>query len=274
MLFDLSSPRRRRFIRVVYSLLAFLFFIGFVGFGIGGEVGSGGGLLDAIGLSDDSSGDTDAAEDSISDAEEKLEADPQNERALADLVLGKIQLGNAAAETDDAGNVTPSTESLEQWQQASDDYQRYLDLEPRRPNSGAAGQLLSVYSYLLNETYQDAAEGEGRAADVQALLDDATEVASVSAEANPGQGPLAQLALFAYAAGDEKAGDAAADEALTAEGDLARGQVKRTLKSYRKQGKETQTAIAELEKETGGQSAGEQALEDPFGDLGGASTSP
>ena len=48
MLFDLKTGKRRRVVQVVFGFLAFIFFISFVGFGIGSDVS--GGLFDAIGL--------------------------------------------------------------------------------------------------------------------------------------------------------------------------------------------------------------------------------
>ncbi len=53
MLFDLKSGKRRRVVQVVFGFLAFIFFISFVGFGIGSGVS--GGMFDAIGLGGDDS---------------------------------------------------------------------------------------------------------------------------------------------------------------------------------------------------------------------------
>ena len=82
MLFDTSSPGRKRVIRIVYSLLAALFLIGFVGFGVGGNF-SGGGILDATRdhRLDDSS-TSDAFSQQIDDQEAKVAKDPRNENAL------------------------------------------------------------------------------------------------------------------------------------------------------------------------------------------------
>ena len=54
MLFDLKSGKRRRVVQIVFGGLAFLFFISFVGFGIGSDVT--GGIFDAIGLGGSGSG--------------------------------------------------------------------------------------------------------------------------------------------------------------------------------------------------------------------------
>jgi hypothetical protein len=51
MIFDLKSGKRRRVVQVVFGFLAFIFFISFVGFGIGSDVS--GGIFDAIGLGGD-----------------------------------------------------------------------------------------------------------------------------------------------------------------------------------------------------------------------------
>ena len=53
MIFDLKSGKRRRVVQVVFGFLAFIFFISFVGFGIGSDVT--GGIFDALGIGGGSS---------------------------------------------------------------------------------------------------------------------------------------------------------------------------------------------------------------------------
>src|SRR5215217_2464687 len=84
MLFDLKSGKRRRVVQVVFGFLAFIFFISFVGFGVGSDVT--GGIFDAIGLGGGSSSSDPQYEQSIEDAEATLEDDPGNSNALLDLV--------------------------------------------------------------------------------------------------------------------------------------------------------------------------------------------
>ena len=68
-------------VQVVFGFLAFIFFISFVGFGIGSDVS--GGIFDAIGLGGGDSASTPEYEQQIEDANETLDG-PDNERALLD----------------------------------------------------------------------------------------------------------------------------------------------------------------------------------------------
>lgn len=270
MLFDTSSPGRKRVLRIVYSVLAFLFFIGFVGFGIGGEVG-GGGILDGLTGGGGGGDAAELAQDDVEAAEERLAADPSNERALADLILARVQLGNARFEVDDQGAGTPTDESFEQYALAAEAWERYVELDPERPSAAAAGQLVGLYPLIFDQTYQEAlsAPGSTTSAELNELLAGAQDAAEVQAEQSPGQGPYLQVALFAYARGDERAAQAARRDALGAEGDIPRKSLERTFDQYAKQGERIQKAIEALDKLGGGREAGEEALTNPFGGLGG-----
>lgn len=130
MLFDLSNPRRKNVIRVAYAVLALLFVVGFVGFGIGGELG-GGGIVDS--LTGGGSGSTAGQyEQQIEDAEETLETDPTNQEALAELALYRAQSGFAQLEFDEqTGQPTGLTEeSRDEFEAAIEAWNRYLDTEP------------------------------------------------------------------------------------------------------------------------------------------------
>ena len=59
MIFDLKSGKRRRVVQIVFGFLAFVFFISFVGFGIGSDVS--GGIFDAIGLGGNDTSSTPAS---------------------------------------------------------------------------------------------------------------------------------------------------------------------------------------------------------------------
>src|SRR5918996_5601076 len=99
MLFDLRG-KRRRFIQVVYGLLAALFFISFVGFGIGSDVS--GGIFDALGVGGgDTSSSNPQYDEDIEDAEQRLEQDPKDEQALQQLAQTHYLAGQAALETDE-----------------------------------------------------------------------------------------------------------------------------------------------------------------------------
>ncbi len=74
MLFELGG-KRKRVIQVIYVFLALLLAIGLVGLGIGGS--ANGGIFDALGLTDGSSGGSSQFDTQIDNANEKLDAEPR-----------------------------------------------------------------------------------------------------------------------------------------------------------------------------------------------------
>jgi hypothetical protein len=80
VLFDLRG-KRRRLVQVSFAMLALLFLVGFLGFGIG--VGGGpGGIFDALGISNSSNtggSSTAAIQDVIVAANAKLAKNPNDE---------------------------------------------------------------------------------------------------------------------------------------------------------------------------------------------------
>ena len=86
MIFDLKSGKRRKVVQVVFGMLAFIFFISFVGFGVGSGGGIGG-IFDAIGLGGGSSSSSDPQFDQqISDAQDAIAANPKSATGYADLI--------------------------------------------------------------------------------------------------------------------------------------------------------------------------------------------
>lgn len=254
MLFDLTSPRRKRIIRVVYGLLALLFFVGFVGFGVGGNFG-GGGLLDALGIGGDDSGDGVSAEQykqQIEDAEAKLDANPEDPRALANLAQYRYLSGQVQLAVDEQTGVPSLTEeSRGEFERAIDAWSRYLGTDPAKPDVGAAGQIIRAYVFL-----NDA----GGAAEAQQIL----------ADANPSGGTYATLAYYRYADFDFKRGDEAAKQAVENAEPGQSKQLEKELDRLRKQAEEQKKAIDALPK--GEELPGGPSLGDPLGGLGGAST--
>src|SRR3954454_24210695 len=84
MIFDLKSGKRRRVVQVVFGILAFIFFISFVGFGVGSGNGVGG-IFDALGIGGGSSSSSPQFQSDIDDANKTLETDPNNQEALLSL---------------------------------------------------------------------------------------------------------------------------------------------------------------------------------------------
>lgn len=255
MLFDLTSPGRKRVVRVVYGFLAVIFGGGFIFFGTGGEV-SGGGLLD--GLFGDGHGGSTAAqyEQQVEDAEKKLETDPDNPRALTDLIQYRFLSGQAQLEFDQAtGQPTGLTEdSRGEFEKVVTTWDTYLATEPKKIKTATASNVVNAYRFL------DDAKG---AADAQQIL----------AEDNPSAASYAALANLRYLDLDIKAGDAAKAKALAkAKSDVAK-QIDSQLTTLRKQVLRFQKQQAKLPKS---ENQGSEALGNPFGGLspGGDTLTP
>lgn len=253
MLFDLRSGKRKRVVQVVYGGLAFLFFAGFVMFGIGSDVS--GGLGDVLGLGD-SSGTGQAGsqyEDQIDRAEERLAEDPKDTAALRDLAtahyfLGQLQLGQADPET---GLPDVTSEAQADLGAAADAWERYLELEKRQADAGVAGTMVQAYILLNN------AAGAARAQEVVA-------------EDQPSSNTYGNLALFLYSAGEVGQGDAAAERAVAEASGAEREDIEKQLGKLRDQAIQYQKALEKAP----ASATGENPLQNPFGGFGTGATAP
>lgn len=249
MIFDLKSGKRRRVIQVVFGFLAFIFFISFVGFGIGSDVS--GGIFDAIGLGGGGDSSNPEYEQQIEDANETLETDPENERALLDLAGAYFR---SATET--GVNVNPQTGVIEISEGSRSDleqsivaWERYLETKPRRPDTTAAAQAAESYRYLLD-------------------ADGAAEAQAIVAEAQDSSSAYAQLAIYLYADGQIKQGDAAGEQAVEAAEASQRQAIRKNMDTLAEQARKQKKQLAQGP--PGGASGGGQGIEDPFGGLSGA----
>lgn len=242
MLFDLSSPGRKNVIRVVYGILALLFLVGFVGFGIGGEFGSGG-IIDSLTGGGGGGSTAEQFEDQIEDAEKQLETDPQNQRALEELITLRFQSGQIQMEVDESGVPSVTEDARGELEAAVEAWTRYVDTKPAKVDVTAASSAVNAYRFLED------AEG---AAEAQELL----------AEADPSTNSYSTLAFFRYVAYDFKAGDEAVARAVEQAKPAERKRVKRQLDGIRKQAVRLEKAQSKLPE--GSEGAG---LQDPFGGL-------
>ena len=251
MLFDLSSPGRKNVVRVVFGFLALIFAVGFIGFGIGGEIG-GGGIVDSI-TGGGGSDTADQYEQQIEDAESTLETDPENQRALANLAQYRYLSGQAQLEIDEAtGQPTLTEESRGEFEKAIDAFTRYLDTKPEKPDVGSAGQVVQAYVFLGD------AEGAARA---QQIL----------ADANPSAGTYSTLAYYLFADLNFKAAEKAVERALAEAKPGERKSIEKQLDQLRKAAEKQKKQAAQLPESATGGGTG---IEDPFGglapDAGGA----
>jgi tetratricopeptide (TPR) repeat protein len=245
MLFDLSSPGRKTAVRIVFGLLALLFAVGFIGFGIGSESGSGG-FFDSLTGGD---GDGDTAEQfqqQIEDAESRLESNPNDERSLANLVQYRFLSGQSQLEVDEATGqpIGLSEESRNEFEAAVEAWDRYERADPARVDVTAASYAAQAFAYL--------GDAEGAANAQEAL-----------AEARPITNNYFLLARFRYADFDFKGGDEAADLAVKEAPADQRKQVERALDQVREQAVKLEK---QTEKQAGAETGGAE-LESPFGGL-------
>ena len=244
MLFDLTSPGRKTAVRIIFGFLAVIFAVGFIGFGIGGELG-GGGIIDSI--SGNSGSTDDAFEQQIEDAEEAVEKDPNDSDALAELVLLRSQSGDAQLEVDEETG-TPvglSDESREEYEKAVSVWQQYLDTKPRKINVAAANAVVQSYRFLGDV---------GGAVDAQRAL----------AKSDPSGPNLGALASFLYADLQIEEGDKVRDQALKEADAETERLISQQLEQIRKQAVKAQQAEKKQPDSATGESPG---LSDPFGGL-------
>jgi hypothetical protein len=211
MLFDLRG-RRRRAVQATYLTLAVLMGGGLVLFGIGGDVS--GGLFDAF---SDRSGSGTASEDlqeRIDKREERLTANPQNEKTLKALIRDYHALAGAQLPT---GAIEYPEEARDELSQASRYWERYLEAEDGEPDASLARVALTLYDQgALNQP------------------EEAANAMRIVADAGNDYELYLGLVSRAAAAGDERTADLAAQKAV----DLA---PKRLKKQVREQAKTLKT---------------------------------
>jgi hypothetical protein len=277
MLFDLRSPGRRNVIRVVYALLAVLMGGGLIFFGIGGNVS--GGLFDAF----DSGGGgsaSDAFEDEINDAEDRLQQNPQDPATLAELVQLYYQAGSNEIEVDqESGTQSLTEEGQEQLQKGADAWDRYLTLTSKsgaQPATGVSSLAVQTFSVLADTSFSNAlsassgTEALDDANDAVTSWADAAEAQRILADAQPAGQAYATLAFFLYRSGDIEGGDQAAGQASGQAKPNERAAIEQQLKQTKKEGERLTQAIAQLQKQQKQQA---QQVTGGAGEAGGASGS-
>jgi hypothetical protein len=199
MLFDLRGRGRRRTIQVIYVTLAILMGGGLVFFGIGGN--SAGGLFDALGLTGGGNstvggGANDVFARQISQAEKQIKVNPNDSVAWETLAKARFQQAGQSGNFDQKkGQFTDK--GRQALQGASTAWQRYLALNPPKPDDTVATLMVQAYS--------------------PAGLNDPTKgvkAAEIVTQSRPSAQGYYQLAVFAYAANDKRRGDLASAKTL------------------------------------------------------------
>jgi tetratricopeptide (TPR) repeat protein len=253
MLFDLKG-RRKRFIQVSYVILAFLFAVGLVGFGIGGA--TSGGLFDALGGGGGGSANSSIYEKQAERAQRAVLANPKRERAWLKLAEAKLNIARTG------GDYDSETGQFEEGaagglKDAARAWERYLKLKPKKPSGAIASQMVQVYATLLRF---------GEASAALDAFNQAARAQEIFAEAQPSPIAYFNLAVILYQIGKIGKGDRAGDEAIRRTPSDQRNTVRAQIADARKEGIKLKRETKKAEKQAA--EAAKKASEsgkDPFG---------
>jgi hypothetical protein len=196
MLFDLRGRGRRRTVRAVYLGLAILFGLSFIGFGVGTGLGGGGIFESIFGNSEGSSSSSYAKQ--ISAAEARTRKKPSEAAGWAALADARLHEANGSDFYDEATQqFTPKGKEL--LVKVSEAWERYVALNPPKPNVSVAQEMLRVYGE----------EGLKQPAS-------AVQVMQIVIAAKPPTAALyGYLAEYAYQAKNVQLGDLASKKAVS-----------------------------------------------------------
>jgi len=193
MLFDLRGRGRRRTVQVTYIGLAVIFMLGFVGLGVGGGFGSGG-IFSAFTGNEGSGGASRSSE--IKKYEQLTRRQPANVSAWEQLINAQLHEAGGEQYTSRTG-VTSKGKEL--YAQIAKSWERYIALNPPKPNPELAQRMVTVYG---EEGLNDPAATVG--------------VLQIVVAARPTSPSLyAALAEYAYKAHNTRVGDLAAEKAIS-----------------------------------------------------------
>ncbi len=214
MLFDLQSKGRRNVVRIIYLWLAILMGGGLVLFGIGTGV-QGGGLLDIFsGGGSDTSAQVSRAE---TRANRAVRENPQDPAAWAELARARYQTAGLGENYDGTTN-TFTDSGREKLETAAAAWQRYLALDPKRPDASLARLMAGAYDQAgLNKPAEAAAAME------------------IVTEQQPSAAAYGALAQYAYLADQTRKGDLAAAKAIELAPTAQKRLVKRQLADLKRQ---------------------------------------
>ena len=141
MLFDLRGKGRRRTVQVIYLSLAILMGGGLVLFGIGGA--TSGGLFDAFSSDSGTQNVSSTYTKQVKANQAKVTANPKDVAAWAALTRAQVQQAGVSGYDQATGTYT--ADGLKQLQAAADSWQKYLDLDPKKPDGNLASLMVNTY---------------------------------------------------------------------------------------------------------------------------------
>ncbi|MDP9376669.1 MAG: hypothetical protein M3P40_03685 [Actinomycetota bacterium] len=215
MLFDLQSPGRRRVVKLVYITLAVLMGGGLILFNIGGEQG-GGGLADAFRESQTRGGD--GTERFLQREQAALKATrtrPREPEAYAALARTRFQLASVGDNFDPQQREYTAA-GRQELRQATEAWEKHAELT-KKPDTRVAT--------LMAQAYIELGEPAAAARAQEYVTEDRNDA-----------GSFAQLAAFAYAAGQARRGDLAAARAVELSDPEQRSGLRQQLEQLKQQG--------------------------------------
>jgi tetratricopeptide (TPR) repeat protein len=262
MLFDLKG-KRKRLIQVVYVALAVLFAVGLVGFGVGGA--TSGGLLDAISGGGSGGSGSSTFEKQVTKLEQAVAAQPRNEKAWAQLARTEYQVATTGGDFDNQTGAF-GEDALRHLRRSARAWERYLKLEPRKPDAAVASLMVQVYGSLLQS---------GGGVDAIGALKQAARAQEIVAEARPSAIAFFNLASIQYLTGKIAAGDQSAKEAVKRTPKDQRNTVQAQVDEIRKRGLKikSQTKKADEQAAAAAKEA-RKSGQDPFGATPGSQVAP
>jgi tetratricopeptide (TPR) repeat protein len=195
MLFDLRGRGRRTTIKFIYVTLAILMGGGLVLFGIGGA--TSGGLIDAIQGNSGSVNANDVFQKRVDTLVKRTQANPQDARAWAQLASVRFSVATAGDNYDQTQRAY-TTKGKAELRRATAAWQRYLALNPPKPDADTAGKMVQAFGTAGLQQYPDA---------VKAL--------EIVLDSRPATYQLyAQLAVLAHGAKQDRKATLSTDKAV------------------------------------------------------------
>jgi len=195
MLFDLSNPRRKRVIKVVYATLAILLGGGLVFFGVGSNT-SDGGLLDFLVDREDNSGNSQLKKRE-EDLEKQVTNNPKNAAAWGDLVNVYYQRAlESGTLNEETQTFNFDKEGYTRLEEANKAWRKYLLLTDT-PDPGVANIAVQAFSIDAYSSPQDALKAQ-----------------EIITENSPSADTYQRLAQLATVAGNTRIADLATQRAV------------------------------------------------------------
>jgi len=259
LVFD-TQGKRKHVVRVVYAILALL--MGGSLFLVIGPVNIG----ELLGNSTTGSSATEVLEEQAERIERRLAKDPKNEQLLLALTRARINAGNSQVEVvSETEAPTVTAEAREDFERASAAWSRYLKQAGDEPSATGAQLVASTFFRLAESGSTSLEEIEGNIAL-------AAQAQRIAAEQQPNVGSLSTLAIYEYFNGNFAAGEKAGKQAAAKVPGKSEAQsIEKQLAQYRKRAAQFRKGVEQAAKQIqqGSKGAGKEALQNPFGGLGG-----